>query len=317
MKFPLDSARGDFYGESTAVAIPDTAAAVALHVDPCVSYFGPDGDDRWVTIGMINAGVMNIRYGRGRVMPLEVGAAPVVLDVSRPMTVCVTRSDLTYLRLPRDIVMAATGSEAVARGAAVRPLAPGVPRARLVACLQQLGRGYARRGLEAAGLLQAARALALVALANGRGAGHHWPGVMEDALYRAACHELSCGAADPQLTVDVVATRLGCSRAQLYRVFSARGASVATHLREIRLQWAAHLLGQQPHIPIGTIALQCGYGGPIAFNKAFRRRYDMTPGDWRVARSETGVASTGRLLRHERRAIETFGLTRRASLNLQ
>jgi AraC-like DNA-binding protein len=126
--------------------------------------------------------------------------------------------------------------------------------------------------------------LALVVLARDQGAGHHWPDVLEQALYQAACHRLMQSVAEPFLTASFLAAELGCSRAQLYRVFAAHGTSVAGYLYELRMRRAARLLVERPGVAIGTIAMQCSYSGPIAFDKAFRRCFGMTPGDWRAER---------------------------------
>lgn len=280
--------RDDFLAVFKYAATPDGIDFGDIAIDACVSRFGPGGDDAYVDIGMLNAGTMRIRHGRDQTLTLHAGLGPVLFDASRPMTTYTSRSDVGYLRLPRAAVVAAIGGSAVPRGMAVRPLAPGVLATELGACMRGVASGSIHGADAVVDALRTARALALVALANLRGAGHHWSGELDGALFAAACHQLAQHVANPRVTVDAVAAILGCSRAQLYRLFAARGESVAEHLRELRLRRAASLLRVEPDAAIGTVATCCGYTEPISFDRAFRRRFGMTPTDWRVASSSAG-----------------------------
>lgn len=278
-------ARDDFFGEFKYTTTPDGIDFGEIAIDACVSRFGPSVavDEAFVDIGMINAGSMHIRHGRDQTLVLHAGMDPVLFDAARPMTTRTSRSDLAYLRLPRAAVVAAVGGDAVPRGMAVRPLVPGALTAQLGACLQRVQRDSAPSAAAVVEALRTARALALVALARVRDPGHHWPGALDAALYRAARHQLAQQVGEPHVTAEAVAAILGCSRAQLYRLFAARGESVAGCLRELRMQRAAKLLGAQPHAAVGLIGSHCGYGEPIVFDRAFRRRFGMTPSDWRAA----------------------------------
>lgn len=275
-------AHGDFFGEFEYTATPDGIGFAEIDIDPCVSRFGPGGDDSRVDVGMVNAGTMRIRHGRDETLVLNAGAGPVLFDAARSMTTSTSRIELAYLNLPRAAVVAAIGGAAVPRGMALRPLSPGVLTSQLVACLRGLQREIGRNTPAVNSILHTANALALVILANLRGANHHWPGELDAALYGAACHQLSLHVADPCVTVDAVAATLGCSRAQLYRLFAARGQTVAGYLYELRMQRAAATLHKRPHFSISTVTLLCGYSEPIAFDRAFRRRFGMTPSDWRA-----------------------------------
>lgn len=294
----LLGARGDFFGDFRYTTTPDGIDFAEIAIDPCESRFGPGGDDTFVDIGLVNAGTAHIRHGRDQTLVLDAQAGPVLFDPARPLTVRTTRSDLFYLHLPRAAVVAAVGGAAVPRGAAVRPLAPGVLTTQLGACLRGLQLGSTQGAAAVGATLHTARALALVILASVRGAGHHWPGELDASLYRAARHQLAQRVADPRATADDIAGVLGCSRAQLYRLFAARGESVAGELRRLRMRRAAVLLRAQPHAAIAVIAGRCGYGEPIAFDKAFRRHFGMTPSDWRAARAATARPPAGPSARH-------------------
>lgn len=275
-------ARGDFFGDFRYATSAGGVGLADMDVDPCVSRFGPQGQDDIVDVGLLNAGTMQIRHGRDQTLLVSAGAGPLLLDPTRPMTTSTSRSDLTVLRLPRDAVAAAVGRQIVPRGEAVRPLATGALTGELVACLRVLHRAALGVTPVTGAALDTAAALALVVLAGARGAHHHWPGALQQALYRAARHALARQADNPEVTATAVAGLLGCSRAALYRLFAAHGQTVAGYLHEVRMQRATVLLRLHPQMTIGTIALQCSYIEPAAFTKAFRRRFGVTPRDWRA-----------------------------------
>ena len=87
------------------------------------------------------------------------------------------------------------------------------------------------------------------------------------------------------LNPELIARQLNCSRAHLYRVFAARGESVAKYLRELRLQRAHELLELLELLAgdnirkqqIGDIAYRCGFEDPVHFARMFRQRFGLTP----------------------------------------
>jgi AraC-like DNA-binding protein len=101
----------------------------------------------------------------------------------------------------------------------------------------------------------------------------------------AAAQALICrrfGATD--LSPELIARRLGCSRAKLYRVFGRHGLTVAGHLREVRLEHArAALAAARSHETIGDIAFRCGFDNPVHFARLFRERFGMRPSHARAA----------------------------------
>lgn len=281
MVCPL-AARADFFADYSATTAPGGIGFAAMRLDPCVSRFGPGGDDTMVDIGIIAAGSMHIRYGRDQTLTLNAAAGPVLFDAARPMTTVTTRCNLVYLHLPRAAVVTALGAGGMAQIGVARALPRGALATQLMACLRGLHAGSAASAASVGATLGLARALALVALAKLRGEGHHWEGGLDDALHAAAQHQLAQGLADPRLTADAVAGVLGCSRARLYRLFAARGETVAGDLRELRLRHAATLLRASSQAPISAIAADCGYGEPVAFAKAFRRRFGLAPRAWQT-----------------------------------
>lgn len=104
-------------------------------------------------------------------------------------------------------------------------------------------------------------------------------------LYQAARNYIQRHYAQPDLTAAVIATAVGCSRTQLYRVFAEAGLTIGGHLRDVRLNQARRALeagGDRGNL--GVLAFRCGYSDLSAFGKAFRRRFGMAPSAWPAPR---------------------------------
>lgn len=89
--------------------------------------------------------------------------------------------------------------------------------------------------------------------------------------------------ADPRGThaVDDLA-RIACfSPFHFHRIFTAViGETVGAFVRRVRLERAVALLRASPDRPIGRIALEAGFASQSDLTRAFRARYDTTPGRW-------------------------------------
>ncbi|MEP9379883.1 helix-turn-helix domain-containing protein [Aquabacter sp. CN5-332] len=98
-------------------------------------------------------------------------------------------------------------------------------------------------------------------------------------FYAAATRLIEATCTDPSLTPDVVAARLGCSRAALYRTFALHGESVSAFIWSRRLDHARRMLASAAfsHLLISQIAFRCGFLEHPTFNRMFKRRYGMTP----------------------------------------
>ena len=100
------------------------------------------------------------------------------------------------------------------------------------------------------------------------------------ALYRESCAIVLRHYRRP-LTVAVVARALASSPRQVQRAFDEVGeTSFSAFLREVRLRNAAELLARQP-LTVRQVSLLVGYRQPAHFAKAFRRRYGVTPAQYR------------------------------------
>jgi two-component system response regulator YesN len=85
---------------------------------------------------------------------------------------------------------------------------------------------------------------------------------------------------DP-LEVPTVAAEIATSRRQLQRAFAEAGTSFTSYLTEVRLQKAAELL-RESAMSVYGIARTVGYRQHSQFAKMFRRRFGMTPSQFRA-----------------------------------
>jgi len=104
--------------------------------------------------------------------------------------------------------------------------------------------------------------------------------VLEGELLRAINRYLLPRLAEP-IGVPEVARALGQSESHLRARFRRlTGSSLGRHLRDLRLQRASLLL-HTTALPVGEIALQCGFTSLYTFSRAFRSVRGMTPSDYR------------------------------------
>lgn len=88
---------------------------------------------------------------------------------------------------------------------------------------------------------------------------------------------------DPGLGIEVVARRQGITPRYIQRLFEAEGASFSEFLRDCRLDFAFRLLdAPDGGRTIAAIAFEAGFSDLSSFNRAFRRRYAMTPSQVRA-----------------------------------
>ena len=277
---PRGSDAGGFGGELRRVVMADGISYSNLRADSHLCRFG-ERDSDLILFGVIRNGCVEVRHGRDDRLVLRPESGVVLYDCGRPMATQSPCSELTYLTLPRSLVAHAIGGDPVARGAAARLLRPNALTVDLGACLLGLERDRAFEVDSVARAVDVAKAVALVALAGAQPHRRWWSGALDDALYVTACRQLALRLDDPLLTAAHVAAVLGCSRAHLYRLFTARDETVAGRLHRLRMQRAAALLVRHPHSAVGMVALACGYTDLSAFGKAFRRAHGAAPGAWR------------------------------------
>lgn len=107
------------------------------------------------------------------------------------------------------------------------------------------------------------------------------------------------------LSVEELADRCNCSRRHLSRLFHQHFRfSVGALKMEIRLLKAVSLL-RNPAAKVINVALECGFNHQGLFNTCFKRRFGLSPGQWRkttvdmekrVARVEPSVNGCQQLI---------------------
>jgi len=86
-------------------------------------------------------------------------------------------------------------------------------------------------------------------------------------------------------TLDALAAEAGVSRATLVRIFrKAAGLAPLAFLSELRLELARHRL-VSTNVGLARLAAEVGYASQSAFARAFRRRFDVSPGRFRSSGS--------------------------------
>lgn len=88
-----------------------------------------------------------------------------------------------------------------------------------------------------------------------------------------------------------IAAELGVSRRYLDMLFARTGRSFSAHLRERRLAIAAERLQGQRHQSITEVAHTVGFKDSAHFARAFRKRYGITPSEWRRRREFQSISN--------------------------
>jgi AraC-like DNA-binding protein len=87
---------------------------------------------------------------------------------------------------------------------------------------------------------------------------------------------------NPDLTAQTIAASLGFSRAHLYRVFASQGQTIAGVLRDRRLARARDLIASGRVGHLDALAFAVGYHSTTAFSRAFKKRFGLSPRDYRA-----------------------------------
>ena len=94
---------------------------------------------------------------------------------------------------------------------------------------------------------------------------------------------------EDRLSVEEISRQLNVSLDTLERAFQAElGTSPGRHYRILRLRQASDLLAHSS-LPIGEVALACGFSNASSFARAFKVQFGMSPRD---ARRDPGLAAT-------------------------
>jgi AraC-like DNA-binding protein len=166
-----------------------------------------------------------------------------------------------------------------------RPVAPTDPRAALFASYTDFVSGHI--GGTGADELQLMlhHAVDLMALALGPRADSLE--VIRNTSLRAARltelrSALAKNAANPRLTAERLGAMCNISERYVQLLFESAGTTFSESLLAIRLENVKRqLLDPACGLPVSRIALSCGFSDISYFNRTFKRRFGLTPGDMR------------------------------------
>lgn len=236
-----------------------------------------DSRHDWVFINLHQQGKCRLRqHGREHWtapgdISLNLGNSPFDFDFGDEVS-------MTCLRLPLSGATARTG---LLHDAAARPLPDGAGTRLLTSYIGSLLHDF-----EALPLRQAEQAanclLDLLALSLDGSppepAGH---ASVRAALYRRACAYIEAHLGDPELDLKRLSGHLQLAPRTLQSLFSEQGTTFTACLLECRLLAAERLIASGAGAQLAQVAYAVGFSDQPYFNRAFRRRFDMTPGERR------------------------------------
>jgi len=138
---------------------------------------------------------------------------------------------------------------------------------------------------DALGRIAAAHIRDLMAAMMGAGPDCEAParerGGVRAARLRAIKADIGAHVCEPGLSIDRIALRHGISPRYVRRLFQEEGATFSDFVLALRLERSRQLLDGPAARTIASIAHACGFNDLSYFNRTFRHRFGMTPGDWR------------------------------------
>ena len=105
------------------------------------------------------------------------------------------------------------------------------------------------------------------------------PTSADEAFLREFRRLIKLHLADPDLSVEAVATQMGLSRVQLYRKVKAlTGATAVELIRLTRLRKADKMLREGQHT-VAEVSYEVGFSSPSYFSKCFKEQFGRLPGE--------------------------------------
>ncbi|WP_143750477.1 MULTISPECIES: AraC family transcriptional regulator [unclassified Mesorhizobium] len=277
---PPNDTRADFRSELLRCADSDGTSFLHIRGDPLICGFGKR-ESGLVLVGCVRSGTFEVSHDDERTTVLDSNSGLILLDCDRRFVTSSTRYELAQLALPRSLIMSVLGPRPVLRDKAVVKLPENGLTPILLAHLDAMSRyGTELDKADAAAAMHSMASLAIAMLSR-LARGEDRKNELDEYLFAAARRYIEAHASRHDLTAARIAAAIGCSRARLYRLFADRSMFVAGLLREIRLTRARALIETYPGRPVGQTAFDCGYSDLSTFGKAFKRRYGMSPIEYR------------------------------------
>ncbi len=238
-----------------------------------------DSRHDWLFINLHQRGQCRLRqHGREQWtapgdISINLGNSPFVFDFDDQVA-------MTCLRLPLSGAAARTG---LLQDAAARPL-PGGTGTRLLtdyigSLLHHIGTLPPRQIEQAANCLLDLLALSIDGGDPGQQASR---ASVRATQYRRACAYIEAHLGDPELDLARLSGHLQLAPRTLQNLFHEQGTTFTACLLEYRLRAAERLIAGGSCTQLAQVAYAVGFSDQSYFNRAFRRRYGMTPGERRL-----------------------------------
>ena len=123
----------------------------------------------------------------------------------------------------------------------------------------------------------------LLALAMGPGSAPEEAPRHRNQLASRILRRIEEDHADPDLSPELVARQVGISKRYLQTLLAASGTSFVAELNATRLERASEILADPrlAGVPIAEVAFRTGFLDPAYFTRLFRKRFGITPREWR------------------------------------
>lgn len=98
---------------------------------------------------------------------------------------------------------------------------------------------------------------------------------------------------DPNFGRQAIMDRFQLSKERVGAVFSKGSEHVKlnSYILQLRLEYAAHLLVDEPERTVAQIAADCGFSSSPYFSDRFRQHYGMSPSDFRTEAAKSDMTS--------------------------
>ncbi|WP_084398790.1 AraC family transcriptional regulator [Henriciella aquimarina] len=245
-------------------------------------------DEGVLLLGMLASPSGQVRYrceGRERAVPCD---RLYLLDTACEPEFVTDGFVNIVLTLPRSSVRAAQrGPAQIEDGLSLLPETPltRTLKGHLSNATQELS-GMSRRAGQL--LLDTSVELANLALGQPDDADRHAGRTAGSSTVAVARRIMDENLEHPGFALGHLARRMGLGRRKLQSDLVRAGVSFSGELRTRRMKRAAELLSLTP-LPVGEIALACGYVDFSAFSRAFRSHHGLPPRDYRVMRQEASL----------------------------
>jgi AraC-like DNA-binding protein len=219
---------------------------------------------------MVSCGARRFVQHPGEIVVVD-AARPFLLEFPDPV-------ERQVARIPRHLFAAGTGFDRLDDGL---HLSGGTLPLRLLRHL------FVEMGEEAADNLPPGLVIDLCRLLKGA-AGTVLAVPPRSGLWRRVHGLVEDRLTDPDLSLDTAAEGLSVSARTVQREFSRRGTTFRSYLLNRRLEAIADQLrdARFAECAVTTIALRWGFNDPAHFSRAFRRRYAMSPTQFRAGISD-------------------------------